>query len=143
MGPLRVARHLHRARRVDRRGGAQRVAEPGDVGAEVCLVAEQGRAPRQETDPLETTEKGGTMTPLGGSPEGSSHKGYGLSAMVNILGACLSGSTLIASPMHMKQPHGQDIGHFCYGQPGSRQPSSRSRSRYIPPTNGMNHGAPV
>ncbi len=64
------------------------------------------------TDPLEASEKGGTMTPLGGSPEGSSYKGYGLSAMVNILGACLSGSTLITSPMHMKQPHGQDIGHF-------------------------------
>ncbi len=64
------------------------------------------------TDPLEASDKGGTLTPLGGSREGSSHKGYGLSAMVNILGACLSGSTLITSPLHMKQPHGQDIGHF-------------------------------
>ena len=64
------------------------------------------------TDPLEATDKGGTMTPLGGSREGSSYKGYGLSAMVNILSACLSGSTLITDPMHMKQPHGQDIGHF-------------------------------
>ena len=32
--------------------------------------------------------------------------------MVNILSACLSGSTLITDPMHMKQPHGMDIGHF-------------------------------
>ena len=64
------------------------------------------------TDPLEATNKGGSLTPLGGTPERSSYKGYGLAAMVNILGACLSGSTLITSPMHMKQPWGQDIGHF-------------------------------
>ncbi len=64
------------------------------------------------TDPLEVMERGGSLTPLGGSPEGSYHKGYGLAVMVNILSACLSGSTLITSPMHMKQPHGQDISHF-------------------------------
>ena len=64
------------------------------------------------TDPLEAAEKGGFLTSLGGSPENSSYKGYGLSAMVNILSACLSGSTPITSPMHMKQPFGQDIGHF-------------------------------
>jgi LDH2 family malate/lactate/ureidoglycolate dehydrogenase len=64
------------------------------------------------TDPQEATQKGGSLTPLGGTPEGSNYKGYGLSAMVNILGACLSGATLITSPMHMKQPWGQDIGHF-------------------------------
>ena len=64
------------------------------------------------TDPLEAAEKGGSLTPLGGSPEGSYHKGYGLAVMVDILSSCLSGSTLITSPMHMKQPFGQDIGHF-------------------------------
>jgi len=64
------------------------------------------------TDPLEASQKGGSLTPLGGSPEGSSYKGYGLAAMVNILSACLSGSTLITDPMHLRQPHGQDIGHF-------------------------------
>lgn len=64
------------------------------------------------TDPLEAAEKGGFLTSLGGSPEGSSYKGYGLAVMVNILSACLSGSTLITDPMHMKQPHGMDIGHF-------------------------------
>ena len=64
------------------------------------------------TDPLEAAEKGGSLTSLGGTPEGSSYKGYGLSAMVNILSACLSGSTLITSSLHMKQPFGQDIGHF-------------------------------
>jgi LDH2 family malate/lactate/ureidoglycolate dehydrogenase len=64
------------------------------------------------TDPLEASEKGGTLTPLGGSRETSSYKGYGLSAMVNILGSCLSGATLITDPEHMKKPQGQDIGHF-------------------------------
>jgi LDH2 family malate/lactate/ureidoglycolate dehydrogenase len=63
-------------------------------------------------DPLEATNKGGTLTSLGGSREGSSYKGYGLAAMVNILGSCLSGATLITDPMHTKKPQGQDIGHF-------------------------------
>ena len=64
------------------------------------------------TDALDLFQRGGFLTPLGGTAEGSSHKGYGLSAMVNILSACLSGSTLITSPLHMQQPFGQDIGHF-------------------------------
>lgn len=64
------------------------------------------------TDPLEASQKGGFLTSLGGSAEGSSYKGYGLAVMVNILSACLSGSTLITDPMHMKQPFGLDMGHF-------------------------------
>lgn len=64
------------------------------------------------TDPSEAREKGGFMTSLGGSPENASYKGYGLAVMVNILSACLSGSTLITDPMHLKKPQGQDIGHF-------------------------------
>lgn len=65
------------------------------------------------TDPLEAREKGGYLTSLGGSPENSSYKGYGLSVMVNILGSCLSGATLITDPMHTKKPQGNDIGH-CF-----------------------------
>jgi LDH2 family malate/lactate/ureidoglycolate dehydrogenase len=64
------------------------------------------------TDPAEAREKGGFMTSLGGSPEGSSYKGYGLAAMVNILASCLSGATLITDPMHTKKPQGRDTGHF-------------------------------
>jgi LDH2 family malate/lactate/ureidoglycolate dehydrogenase len=64
------------------------------------------------TDPLEAREKGGFLTSLGGSPENSSYKGYGLAAMVNILGSCLSGATLITDPQHTKKPQGMDIGHF-------------------------------
>ena len=64
------------------------------------------------TDPLEASEKGGTLTSLGGSLESSSYKGYGLAGMVNILSSCLSGATLITDPMHTKKPQGMDIGHF-------------------------------
>ncbi len=57
-------------------------------------------------------EKGGFLTSLGGSPENSSYKGYGLAVMVNILASCLAGATLITDPMHTKKPVGMDIGHF-------------------------------
>ena len=40
-------------------------------------------------------------------------QGYGLAVMVNILGSCLSGATLITDPMHTKKPQGNDIGH-CF-----------------------------
>lgn len=67
---------------------------------------------RDTTDPLDVTQRGGSMTPLGGTRQGSSHKGYGLSMMVNILSSCLTGATLITDPMHTKKPQGADIGHF-------------------------------
>jgi LDH2 family malate/lactate/ureidoglycolate dehydrogenase len=67
---------------------------------------------RPSNDPLVAREKGGFLTSLGGSPENSSYKGYGLAAMVNILGSCLSGATLITDPLHTKKPQGMDIGHF-------------------------------
>ncbi len=63
------------------------------------------------TDPREVS-KGGFMTPLGGTPDGSSHKGYGLGAMVNILSSALSGATMITDPLHTKKPGTMDIGHF-------------------------------
>ena len=70
------------------------------------------REGKPSTNPLEAVQHGGFLTSLGGSPEGSSYKGYGLSMMVNILGSCLSGATLITDPMHTKKPQGMDIGHF-------------------------------
>ncbi len=66
---------------------------------------------RPSTDPAEAREKGGFLTSLGGSPETSSYKGYGLAVMVNILGACLSGSTLIIDPDAAQQSGA--IGH-CF-----------------------------
>jgi LDH2 family malate/lactate/ureidoglycolate dehydrogenase len=68
---------------------------------------------RPSTDPMEARDKGGFLTSLGGSPESSSYKGYGLAVMVNILSACLSGATLITDPMSGKKPQGNDIGH-CF-----------------------------
>jgi LDH2 family malate/lactate/ureidoglycolate dehydrogenase len=67
---------------------------------------------RPSNDPLVAKEKGGFLMSLGGSPENSSYKGYGLAVMVNILASCLSGATLITDPMHTKKPVGMDIGHF-------------------------------
>jgi LDH2 family malate/lactate/ureidoglycolate dehydrogenase len=67
---------------------------------------------RPSNDPLVAKEKGGFLTSLGGSPENSSYKGYGLAVMVNILSSCLSGATLITDPLHTKKPVGMDIGHF-------------------------------
>ena len=69
------------------------------------LVTKDGQP---STDPLEVS-KGGFMTPLGGTPEGSSHKGYGLGAMVNILSSALSGAT----HGHRPDAH-QEAGHDGY-----------------------------
>ena len=65
------------------------------------------------TDLLEAREKGEFLTSLGGSPENSSYKGYRLKVMVNILGSCLSGASLITDPLHAKKPQDNDIGH-CF-----------------------------
>ena len=72
------------------------------------LVTKDGQP---STDPREVS-KGGFMTSLGGTPEGSSHKGYGLGAMVNILSSALSGAAMVTDPMHTKKPGTMDIGHF-------------------------------
>jgi LDH2 family malate/lactate/ureidoglycolate dehydrogenase len=73
------------------------------------LGAEQGWAPQHRS--VGGTRERRFLTSLGGSPENSSYKGYGLAVMVNILGSCLSGATLITDPMHTRKPHGNDIGH--------------------------------
>lgn len=73
------------------------------------VLDSEGRSSR---DPNDMLQRGGFMTSLGGSAEGSSYKGYGLAAMVNILSSCLSGATLVTDPLHTKKPQGMDIGHF-------------------------------
>ncbi len=73
------------------------------------VVAKDGTP---STDPLEASEKGGTLTSLGGTLEGSSYKGYGLAAMVNILSSALSGACMVTDPAHTKRPGTMDIGHF-------------------------------
>src|SRR5258708_30430711 len=72
------------------------------------LITSEGKP---STDPREVS-KGGFMTPLGGTPEGSSHKGYGLSAMVNILSSALSCASMITDPLHTKRPGTMVIVHF-------------------------------
>ena len=61
---------------------------------------------------LLNSPKGG-LTPVGGTPELSSHKGYGLGMMAHILGGVLSGG--IFSPIHKPKEGPSDpenIGHF-------------------------------
>ncbi|MBS0221811.1 MAG: Ldh family oxidoreductase [Proteobacteria bacterium] len=72
------------------------------------LVTKDGQP---SNDPKEVS-KGGFMTPLGGTPEGSSHKGYGLGAMVNILSSALSGGLMVTDPTRNVRPGPIDIGHF-------------------------------
>ena len=55
----------------------------------------------------------GGLTPVGGTAEMSSHKGYGLAMMVHILGGALSGASF--SPIRNKTQRAQDpdnLGHF-------------------------------
>src|SRR5439155_341448 len=56
---------------------------------------------------------GGAQTPLGGTAEMSSHKGYGLALMAHILGGTLSGASF--SPIRVKTQGPGDpdrLGHF-------------------------------
>ena len=58
-------------------------------------------------------EKPGGLTPLGGTPELASHKGYGLAAMVHILGGTLTGGSFSPIRDRDHRPGQPDnIGHF-------------------------------
>jgi LDH2 family malate/lactate/ureidoglycolate dehydrogenase len=53
------------------------------------------------------------LTPLGGLPEMSSHKGYGLATMVEILSTTLSGSFFAATrPQEHPDALRHNVGHF-------------------------------
>ncbi len=57
--------------------------------------------------------KGGGLTPLGGTEDMSSYKGYGLAMMAHILGSTLSGASF--SPLRVKTQKPSDpdnLGHF-------------------------------
>jgi LDH2 family malate/lactate/ureidoglycolate dehydrogenase len=67
------------------------------------------------TDPaLLIDDQGGTQTPLGGTRESGSHKGYGLGMMVNILSCAFSGARIMTGELANKQPvpGTMDVGHF-------------------------------
>lgn len=70
------------------------------------------------TDPHEL-KKGGSLLPLGSDRDHGSHKGFGLSATVDILSAVLSGANygpwvppFVAFMEPSKDPVGKGIGHF-------------------------------
>jgi LDH2 family malate/lactate/ureidoglycolate dehydrogenase len=68
--------------------------------------------PRLALDYVWNRDVGG-LTPLGGTPEMASHKGYGLGVMVQILSSALSGGSF--SPIRKRTQQGSDpdnIGHF-------------------------------
>jgi LDH2 family malate/lactate/ureidoglycolate dehydrogenase len=63
-------------------------------------------------DPEEVIERG-FLTPLGGTPEGSSHKGYGLAMMVDILAGGLAGTLSATGGGAERAPQGpRNSGHF-------------------------------
>lgn len=70
------------------------------------------------TDPHEL-KKGGALLPLGSNREGGSHKGFGLSATVDILSSVLSGANygpwappFVAFMEPSANPVGEGLGHF-------------------------------
>lgn len=57
--------------------------------------------------------KGGGLTPLGGTAEMSSYKGYGLAMMAHILGGTLSGASFSPLRVRTQKPSDPDnLGHF-------------------------------
>ncbi|MBT3905874.1 MAG: Ldh family oxidoreductase [Rhodospirillaceae bacterium] len=68
-----------------------------------------------DADGLPTTDASNysTQSPLGGTRELGSHKGYGLAAMVEILSTALSGASVVTSEGHARRTPGtMDLGHF-------------------------------
>ncbi len=62
-----------------------------------------------------TAVKSIRLTPLGGLPEMSSHKGYGLATMVEILSTTLSGSFFAATrPKEHPDAPRHNVGHFFF-----------------------------
>ena len=81
------------------------------------------QAGQPSVDPLDVAERGGFLTSLGGTPENSSHKGYGLAMMANILAAGLAGESFPSDPQHAR---GDRVGlaHFFLAMdPGLFRPN--------------------
>lgn len=70
--------------------------------------------PAEAMDIIYSRKHGGGQTPVGGTPEMSSHKGYGLALMVHILGGTLSGASFSPIRVKTQKPSDPDrLGHFC------------------------------
>jgi LDH2 family malate/lactate/ureidoglycolate dehydrogenase len=69
--------------------------------------------PAEAMDIVYSRKSGGGQTPVGGTPEMSSHKGYGLALMVHILGGTLSGASFSPIRVKTQKPSDPDrLGHF-------------------------------
>jgi LDH2 family malate/lactate/ureidoglycolate dehydrogenase len=69
--------------------------------------------PAEAMDIVYSRKAGGGQTPVGGTPEMSSHKGYGLALMVHILGGTLSGASFSPIRVKTQKPSDPDrLGHF-------------------------------
>ena len=95
---------------------AGKVRNRANEGAEIPVGWAAGPDGLPLTDPREyerLSRAGATLSPLGGTPEGASYKGYGLGAMVEILSVALSGASLVTSENHgYRTPGTMDLGHF-------------------------------
>ncbi len=80
------------------------------VGADGAPITDAAKAREQV---YEKSNEGGGLTPLGGTPELSNFKGYGLAAMVQILCSVLAGGLYPGIARGKKSAKGrQDISHF-------------------------------
>ena len=67
------------------------------------------------TSDADAVLNGGALLPLGGTAETSGYKGYGLSAMVDLLSGVLAGchyAKLVDSPGPSGEPRSSNLGHF-------------------------------
>jgi LDH2 family malate/lactate/ureidoglycolate dehydrogenase len=74
-----------------------------------------GASIRDPAEALRTIREGGEggLTPLGGTAETASHKGYGLAMMAHILGGVLSGGSFSPLRVRTQRPEDPDnLGHF-------------------------------
>lgn len=79
------------------------------------VVGPDGNSLRDGNEAYEVLRRGTTtgLTPIGGTPELSSHKGYGLGMMVHILGGVLAGAAFAPLRIGNELPgEPENIGHF-------------------------------
>lgn len=79
------------------------------------VVGPDGKSLRDGNEAYAVLRRGTTtgLTPIGGTPELSSHKGYGLGMMVHILGGVLSGAAFAPLRKGNEKPgEPENIGHF-------------------------------
>lgn len=96
--------------------GKLEILQRKNAKAPTGWIQDQDGAPT--TDPY-GVKNGGALLPLGGDREHGSHKGYGLSSVVDILSAVLSGANygpwvppFVAFLDPVADPVGKGIGHF-------------------------------